>query len=106
MERVRDKLNVSAMSHLHVDVYAPTGTDFKVKVVAFGSAEDATSDHEPELTFTEQSNPSFASGDWASLDIPLEDYQLNVPWDFIGMIIFSSSDARLVLVDNVYWFTE
>jgi len=97
------KVDASEMTHLHLDVFAPAGTNFNVKVVAYGSADDDNSDHEPELQFNAESTPAFVAGEWSSLDIPLDDFQLAVPWDYIGMIVLSTSDARLVLVDNIYW---
>jgi hypothetical protein len=97
------KIDASAMSHLHMDVYAPEGTNFYVKVVAFDSADDQQANHEPELEFDAETTPAFVAGEWSSLEIPLEDFQLAVTWEFIGMIIIKSDDARLVLVDNIYW---
>jgi len=97
------KIDASEMTHLHLDVFAPEGTNFRVKVVAFGSADDGNSDHEPQLQFDAYSTPAFVAGEWSSLEIPLADFNLAVSWEFIGIIVLSTDDAELVLVDNLYW---
>ena len=97
-----NKIDVTAMTHLHLDVYAPVGTIFRVKLVAFGATGTAPT-AQPELTFSAASVPSFASGAWSSLEIPMADFGFTVPVDRIGQLVLSSSDAPLVLVDNIYW---
>jgi hypothetical protein len=104
IEFLNPVINASAMTHFHLDVFAPAGTNFKVKLVSFptgisGSVETA------DLVLDGTSTPPFASGAWSSLDIPLADFQLPVDWDWtrVGQLILSSSNAQLVLVDNVYW---
>ncbi len=97
-----DTIDASRMTHLHIDVYAPAGTNFKVKLVAF----DADGGHmtgQSELTFDGASTPAFIAGQWSSLDIPLADFQFAVPLDHVGQLVFSTDDASLVLVDNIYW---
>jgi hypothetical protein len=100
-------IDASAMTHFHIDVYAPAGTIFRVKVVAFDAGGDI--EDESELTFNATTNPAFVAGDWSSLDIPLADFQLDAPWNRIGQLVLSTSTipdeaARLVLVDNLYWY--
>lgn len=96
------KIDVTAMTHLHLDVYAPVGTLFRVKLVAFG-ATGTVPTAQPELTFNATTVPAFASGAWSSLEIPMADFGFTVPVDHIGQLVLSSSDAPLVLVDNIYW---
>lgn len=95
-------IDASAMTHLHLDVYAPAGSEFKVKVVAF-SGDNGTAVGEAELTFDADSTPPFRAGEWCSLDIPLASFPLAAPWAHMGQLVLSSRDAQLVLVDNVYW---
>ncbi len=47
--------------------------------------------------------PAFAAGGWSSLEIPMANFGFTVPVDNIGQLVLSSSDAPLVLVDNIYW---
>ncbi len=99
---VANKIDVTAMTHLHLDVYAPVGTTFRVKLVAFGATGTAvTGQH--ELTFDATTTPGFAAGGWSSLEIPMAAFPFTVPVDNIGQLVLSSPDAPLVLVDNIYW---
>ena len=95
-------IDATAMTHLHLDVYAPEGTDFKVKIVAF-NADNGYTVGEAELTFNASTTPPFHAGTWSSLEIPLDDFPLNAPRDHLGQLVLSTTDAQLVLVDNIYW---
>lgn len=97
-----NRIDVTGMTHLHLDVYAPLGTTFRVKLVAFG-ATGTTPLAQPELTFNATTTPSFTAGGWSSLEIPMADFGFTVPVDNIGQLVLSTSDAPLVLVDNIYW---
>jgi len=97
-----NRIDVTGMTHLHLDVYAPVGTIFRVKLVAFG-ATGTTPLAQPELTFNATTTPSFTAGGWSSLEIPMADFGFAVPVDNIGQLVLSTSDAPLVLVDNIYW---
>ncbi len=95
-------IDASGMTHLHLDVYAPAGTDFKVKVVAY-NADNGYLIGQSELAFSAASTPAFVAGSWSSLEIPLADFALAAPWTHIAQLVLSTTDAQLVLVDNVYW---
>lgn len=98
------KIDISAMTHLHLDVYAPVGSLFRVKLVAFGPRPSPPEIlQQPELTFNATTVPAFTSGAWSSLEIPMADFGFTVPVDRIGQLVLSSTDAPLVLVDNIYW---
>ena len=94
-------IDATEMTYLHLDVYAPVGTNFGVKPVAFNAAGAVIG--QPELTFDATSVPLFAAGAWSSLEIPMADFAFTVPVDRIGQLVLITSDARLVLVDNIYW---
>lgn len=97
-------IDASAMTHLHLDLYAPAGTNFKIKLVSFPT-EDAGAET-TDLILNADSTPAFTPGGWVSLDIPLADFQLpGSGWDWaaLGQMVFSSNDAQLVLVDNLYF---
>jgi hypothetical protein len=100
-------IDASKMTHFHLDVYAPSGTDFKVELV-----NPSTVPGEPVktdvLVFTDATTPAFTSGGWSSLDIPLTDFVLPEGWDWstITQLVLSTTDAELVLVDNVYFYGD
>ena len=101
------KIDATAITHFHLDVYAPTGTNFRVKLVSFPpdlSAGVQTGD----LILDSDSTPAFNAGSWSSLDIPLTSFQLPASWDWsqVGQIVLSTTDAQLVLVDNVFWYEQ
>ena len=99
-------VDVTGMTHLHLDVYAPAGEIFNVEIVAF-DGDDGTNLEQKLLAFDADSTPAFVAGAWCSLDIPLADFGMTVPLDHVGQIIFSTplgnTGTPLVLVDNIYW---
>jgi len=97
-------IDASDMTHLHMDVYAPEGTSFNVKLVSYpdGSAGAQTQD----LVMDDTTTPAFNKLTWCSLDIPLEDFDLPAEgwdWAYLGQMVLSSANTRLVLVDNIYF---
>lgn len=94
-------VDATAMTHFHLDVWAPEGTDFKVKIVAFNALGQLIG--QAELSFDEGTTPAFRPGVWSSLEIPLADFSLSVPRDHLAQLVLSSTDARTVFVDNVYF---
>lgn len=88
-------INASQMTHLHMDIYAPLGTNFSVEVVGVSGSQ--------KLTFDAASSPAFEAGEWSSLDIPLEDFVAGADWSEVRQLVLSTDDAHLVLMDNVYW---
>lgn len=95
-------LDLTSMTHLHLDVFAPAGTNFKVKTVLF-DGDGGNLIEQIELVFDDASTPAFAIGEWSSLEIPLADFGFTNALDHVAQLVISSSDARLVLVDNIYW---
>jgi hypothetical protein len=94
-------VNATDMTYLHLDVWAPEGTNFRVKIVAFSAAGGFIG--EAELTFDENTTPAFVPGEWSSLEIPLDDFPLAVSRDHLAQMVLSTDDARTVFVDNVYF---
>jgi len=95
-------IDISAMTHMHVDVFVPEGSNFKVKVIAF-SGDNGGIIGQKELSFDADSTPAMLVGAWSSLEIPLEDFGFTSDLGHIGQLVWSTTDATLVLVDNVYW---
>ncbi len=104
IEFLNPTIDASAMTHFHLDVFAPAGTDFKVKLVSFPPALTGGVET-TDLVLDAGSTPAFTAGGWSSLDIPLADFTLPADWDWshVGQLVLSTTNAQLVLVDNVYW---
>ncbi len=97
-------IDASTMTHLHLDVYAPAGTDFKIELLTFPAGDPGAKTQ--VLTLNAGSTPAFSAGGWSSLDIPLSAFQLPASgwdWGYVGQMVFSTTDAQLVLLDNIYF---
>lgn len=97
-------INGTPMTHLHLDVWLPEGTEFKVKLVDFGAdgVFSGGDDLEDELTFNAGSTPPLTTGTWVGLEIPLVDFADLATRGHLAQIILSG-DARTAYVDNVYF---
>lgn len=110
IEFVSETIDASEMTHFHMDVWAPEGTEFLVKLVDFGEdgAWGGAPDSFAELTFDAASNPAFVAGTWCALEIPMADFE-NAPGDalvtdeHLAQLVISSPDVSTVIVDNVYF---
>jgi len=100
-----DTIDCSEMTHFHMDVWAPEGTSFLVKLIDFGAdgAEFGGDDVNYELTLNAGTTPSFVAGQWCALDIPMSDFVGLVTDEHIAQLVISSPDASTVIVDNVYF---
>lgn len=96
-----EPIDAADMTHFHLDVWAPSGTNFKVSIIAFNATGQFIG--EAQLTFDATTTPAFEAGRWSSLEIPLADFQLAAPRDNLAQMALSSDDARTVFVDNVYF---
>lgn len=101
-ETVGTPIDASGMTHLHLDIWTPDITAFRVKLVDFlGDGFGGSGDTEAELTFT----PALSG--WVSLDIPLTDFTtagMSSTSD-INQFIISGDPSGLgtVYIDNVYF---
>ena len=98
-------IDATAMLAFHMDVWIPSGTTFKVKLVDFGAngVAGGTDDSQSELTYTTTSDPpGITLGTWVPLEIPLTDFTALTARAHIGQLIISG-DTRTVYVDNVYF---
>ncbi len=99
-------VDVTGMTHLHLDVFAPQGEIFNVEIVAF-DGDNGNNLEQVQLVFDADSTPAFTAGAWTSLDIPIADFGMTVPLDHVGQIVLSTplglTGTPLVLVDNIYW---
>lgn len=111
IEFVEDNLIDAAaagMTHFHMDVWAPHGGLFLVKLVDFGANEQydgGLDDSEGEIMLNGGTVPPFFSGQWSSLEIPLSDFAAEglSATAHLAQLVISSSDVNTVIVDNVYF---
>ncbi|MDF1697503.1 MAG: hypothetical protein P1U56_16790 [Saprospiraceae bacterium] len=100
-ETVMNQIDVSNMTHFHVDVWTPDAALFRIKLVDFGpDGAFGGDDTEHELIFE-----SPAQGEWISLDIPLTDFVDLTTTENIAQLIFSGDPAGdlTLYIDNVYF---
>ncbi len=105
VEFISQKVNATAMTHLHLDVWTYDDAVFKVKLVSFGAngSFGGGDDSEGTATLTRTSVPGLTSGAWSSLDIPLSAFGgLQSTTQLAQLIIEGSSPT--VYVDNVYFY--
>lgn len=99
-ETTSNTVDATAMTHLHLDVWTPDMTTFKVKLVDFGANGiwAGGDDVEHELSF----NPT--TSEWNSLNIPLSSFSGLSTRAHLAQYIFSGSPAGKVYIDNVYFY--
>ncbi len=104
IEFTSSTVDASAMTHFHVDLWAPSGNVFRVKLVDFGAngSYGGGDDREHELEFTTSSVPAMQFGTWASLDIPFASFTNLTTRGHLAQLILSG-DVGTVYVDNVYF---
>lgn len=100
-------LNVTGMTHFHVDAWTLDGGVFKVKLVDFGADgvsnfPAAGDDKESELTFNAGTSPALLNGQWVSFDLPLSSFTTLTTREHVAQIVLSS-DTSTVFVDNIYF---
>ncbi|MEM8585656.1 MAG: hypothetical protein AAGF87_15360, partial [Bacteroidota bacterium] len=107
IETTASPLDVSGMTHVHVDVWSPDFEFFAFKLVdagANGTIDGPDSDdveHEIQYDLPQQ-------GQWLSYDIPLADFGGLVTQENIAQYIFVGrpSGASTVFLDNIYFYSE
>lgn len=97
-------IDALGMDYFHLDLYAPEGEDFGIELVSFATG---AGDGSTKVVIDAASDPAFAAGEWMSIDIPVSEFVFDEGNDnalsALGQMVFSSSTAGLVLVDNVYF---
>lgn len=104
-EFISTKVNASAMTHLHMDVYLYDATSFKVKLVDFGAnnAFGGGDDSEHELALTPTSSPAVVANAWNSFDIPLTAFAGLTGRAHLAQLILVASSPTVYL-DNIYFY--
>ena len=103
IETVANQLDITNMTHMHVEFYTENATSFKVKLVDFGPNgvyEQGGDNTEHEVVIE---NP--AQNQWVSVDIPLSDFTNLTTREHISQLIFSATPTGTanVYVTNIYF---
>lgn len=105
IETVASQLNITGMTHLHMDVWSSDFSLFGVKLVDFGAdgAFGGGDDVEHQIDF-----PSLAQSEWVSLDIPLSDFTGLTTREHIAQYILvgQPTASTTVYVDNFYFYNS
>ena len=105
IETTTNQVDVSDMTHLHVDVWSDDFTLLKIKLVDFGAdgAYEGGDDVEHEVTIDAP-----AQGEWVSLDIPLTDFTGLTTKENLAQYILTGqpTGATTVYVDNMYFYKQ
>jgi beta-glucanase (GH16 family) len=103
IEFTQNLINATTATHLHMDIWTPNSTTFKIKLVDFGDNalyQGATNDDsEHELSFTPE------LGKWVNYDIPLSDFKDLKARAHLAQMILVGSNSQ-VYVDNVYFYND
>ena len=103
IEFISSPIDATGFRALHLDVWTPDSTVFKVKLVDFGAdGVFGNDDSEHELTFTPASSPPLVQGAWVSFDLPLSSFVGLRRRQTLTQLIVSASSST-VFVDNIYF---
>lgn len=106
IEFVGDQIDAATpgMTHFHMDVYAPAGTQFAFKMVDFGpnGAFGGGDDTESTFTLNADSTPVFAAGEWVSLDIPLTEFA-GMNFGNVSQLVLTGTNTGSLWLDNIYF---
>jgi hypothetical protein len=105
IETVANQVDISAMTHVHMDIWSPDFTLFGIKLVdfgadgAFGGGDDV--EHQVDIDMP-------AQGQWVSLDIPLSNFAGLTTRQNIAQYILVGRPvgANTVFVDNFYFYNN
>ncbi|MFT3919102.1 Ig-like domain-containing protein [Cloacibacterium sp.] len=102
-------INVSSMSHLHLDIYLPntmpSGASFKIQVMDFGAdgVYGGSDDKTGEKTVVA---PTLAGQKWVSLNIPLTAFSGLTTKSHIGQVVFVGANISSFYADNIYFYND
>jgi hypothetical protein len=103
IEFIAAPLDLVPYRALHLDVWTPDSTAFKVKLVDFGAdGVYGNDDSEHELSFSATSTPALVQGSWIAFDLPLSSFTGLRRRQTVTQLILSASTSA-VFVDNIYF---
>lgn len=102
-------INISSMSHLHLDVYlpnaVPAGATFKIQVIDFG-ADGAYGGNDDKTGETTVTAPTLQAQKWVSLDIPVTALNGLTTKAHIGQVVFVGTNITNFYADNIYFYND
>jgi hypothetical protein len=109
IEFTTNTIDVSAMTHFHIDVWTPDPTDapavFKIKLVDFGP-NGVWGDTEPDEDNTEHEiildESTMSTGEWVGIEIPMAEFVDLTTREHLAQLIISG-DPDIVYLDNIYF---
>ena len=105
IETVANPLDITEMTHFHIDVWSANFTFFGVKLVDFGAdgAFGGGDDVEHQVNFNTP-----AQSQWVGLDIQMSEFAGLTTREHLAQYILvgQPSGANTVYVDNVYFFKD
>ncbi len=105
-------VDVTTMTHFHVDVWSADFTTFKIKLVDYGEGGSYDNDNNNSSTGNDVEHEitidAPAKEQWVGIDIPLSNFTGLTTRAHIAQLIFSGTPyaATKVIVDNVYFYKE
>ena len=97
-------INATNATHLHVDFWAASATNFRIKLVDFGANGifAGGDDTEHEIDFGNQ-----VGGSWVALDIPLANFTGMTARAHLAQFIISTTSASpTIWLDNIYFYSN
>lgn len=105
IETVTSQLNITSMTHLHLDVWSADFTLLGVKLVDWGAngIYDGGDDKEHQVNIATP-----AKGQWVSLDIPLSDFTGLTTKEHLSQYILvgQPTGATTIYIDNFYFYSD
>lgn len=102
-------VNVSSMSHLHLDIYLPNampaGANLKIQVVDFG-ANGAFGGGDDKTGETTIIAPTLQGQKWVSLNLPITAFSGLTTKAHIGQVIFVGTNVSNFYADNIYFYND
>ena len=94
--------DITQMTHIHLDIWTPDATVFKVKLVDFGAdGVFGGDDTEHEIIINDP-----AQGEWVSIDVPLTNFVGLTTKSALAQYIFAAEPTSMatVYIDNLYFY--
>ena len=108
IETVAKQMDISGMTHMHIDVWSSDFNFFGVKLVDFGAngKHDGTTPVDDKEHQVDLNAP--AKGQWVSLDIPIASFTgLTTKKNIAQLILVGQpTGATTVFLDNVYFYNR
>lgn len=106
IETVANQLNITSMTHIHMDVWSPDFTLLSIKLVDFGANgiyDGGGDDREHQVNIATP-----AKSQWVSLNIPLSDFTGLTTKEHLAqyIIVGQPTGTTTIYVDNFYFYSD